>query len=363
MSTHCVFEQTGVQIGCRGRSLVAQSAARLGSGATGISVNFSNGQSAPDALMVGLDNLTLGEVQLVELRHLVIGESIRYDESDATHVRFLAALETALPPVLVHRGSMAVLDGIHRVHAAKLRGDSSIAAHYVDGPAIDAFVLAVRANTAFGKPLSLAERERAARRILISHPQWSDRAIAESCGLSGKTVGALRARSTAENSRLNGHRLGRDGKVRPVNPEERRQWAAALLRESPQSSLRAIARQVGLSPATVKDVRDRLAHGSAASLRQVEVTTRPSDDMGLPSRAADETVADPALRTADEGEGFVRWFSDHRITAEDWERFVSVIPVSRIYVVADEARARAAEWRKFADAVESRISRRTSRTS
>lgn len=333
--------------------------------------------ASPEALAAGLDDLQVTEMHRVDVRRLVLDTTVRQGSPDMRYARVLAQVDKQLPPVLVHRESMIVLDGVHRVLAARRRGDSHIDVRYVDGSESDAFVLAVRANTAFGKPLTLAERQRCALRILTTHPHWSDRAIAESCGLSGKTVGAMRTRSTEEISQLNSHkdhtghgrhglqhhhdggngyRVGRDGKARPIDPDERRDRAAKLLHASPESSLRAVAREVGLSPATVKDVRDRLASAAPGPARPAGTTseaTRVGSRSGL-----NETTADNALRTADNGEAFLTWLKQHHVGPGEWKMFVDVIPVSRIYVVADEARQCAAEWQRFADAIESRVSSR-----
>ncbi|MDQ3764730.1 MAG: hypothetical protein M3460_25325 [Actinomycetota bacterium] len=54
-----------------------------------------------------------------------------------------------------------------------------------------------------------------AERMIISYPQWSDRAIAKVCGLSIKTVGFLQQRMTGELPQLEA-RVGRDGRARPL---------------------------------------------------------------------------------------------------------------------------------------------------
>ncbi|WP_280455022.1 ParB/RepB/Spo0J family partition protein [Nocardia brasiliensis] len=113
---------------------------------------------------------------------------------NAAHIRMLAESSTAFPPIVVHRGTTQVIDGVHRLRAAQLRGDSTISAVLFDGSITEAFVLAVKLNAAHGLPLSLSDRKAAARRILMAYPQWSDRAIAAVAGISPKTVGVIRAR-------------------------------------------------------------------------------------------------------------------------------------------------------------------------
>ncbi|MFD0433138.1 ParB N-terminal domain-containing protein, partial [Streptomyces chartreusis] len=93
-----------------------------------------------------------------------------------------------MPPIIVHRDSMRVIDGLHRLRAAQLRGHSTIAVTFYDGTEADAFVLAVESNVRHGLPLSLPDRKRAAVRIIATHPQWSDRKIASVTGISPATV-------------------------------------------------------------------------------------------------------------------------------------------------------------------------------
>ncbi|MGV9519404.1 hypothetical protein ACWDRS_04315 [Streptomyces griseus] len=132
---------------------------------------------------------------------------------DEKHVQVLAALEGDFEPVLVHRPTLRVIDGMHRLSAEVLRGRQDIAVRFFDGSEADAYVLSARANVRHGLPLTLDERRTAATRILRSHPHWSDRSVAECVGLSGKTVGRLR-RCATEEIPQSPTRTGRDGTVR-----------------------------------------------------------------------------------------------------------------------------------------------------
>ncbi|MFE3193073.1 ParB N-terminal domain-containing protein [Nocardia sp. NPDC059240] len=113
----------------------------------------------------------------------------------------LTESSTPLPAIIVHRRTMRVVDGAHRLAAAKELGHETIAVRFFDGSENEAFVLAVHANIAHGLPLSLAERKAAARRLVLSHPQWSDRLIADVAGLSHKTVSAERRRTAGADRR------------------------------------------------------------------------------------------------------------------------------------------------------------------
>ena len=55
---------------------------------------------------------------------------------------------------------MQIIDGMHRLHAAVMRGQDKIPAWFLDCDEKDIFVIAVQANTAPGLPLSLTERSR-----------------------------------------------------------------------------------------------------------------------------------------------------------------------------------------------------------
>ena len=122
------------------------------------------GASSTDArLLERLPQLRLGEPVLVDVDDLVLDAGMRYNGEDPSHSRVLAAIGDVLPPIFVHQPSMIVLDGVHRVRATRRMGHARILARLVSGSLADAFVLGVRANTAHGKPLTLAERERCIR--------------------------------------------------------------------------------------------------------------------------------------------------------------------------------------------------------
>lgn len=278
----------------------------------------------------------------------------RLRQVDIGHARTLARSYGQLPPILVHRDSMAIIDGVHRLIASKLLGHDWVPVQFFDGSEFDGFVEGVRANSAHGKPLTFDERKRAARRILTSDREWSDRRVAELCGLSSKTVGAIRARATGQDPQLSA-RVGRDGRRRPSDPGLVRLRVADLFRQHPEASARAVAAEVKTSQATVLDVRRRLERGEhplPARLRRTCVT---------PPRATAPNVQaaidDTALTATEQGLEFSRWFDRSRVTNEEVERYFEAIPVSRVYVVADEARARSATWQWFAALVEGRARR------
>ncbi len=196
----------------------------------------------------------------VPILSLHAADSPRLNGEDKSHIKRLAETDALLPPILVDRRTMRVIDGMHRLMAASLRGHEIIDVIFFDGSDADVFLCAVEQNVAHGLPLSLADRKAAAARIVASHPHMSNGAIAQVTGLAAKTVEAIRKNSTREPG-ASARRVGRDGKVRPLNSSNARRQAAELLTEQPGISVRDVAHAVGLSPATVLDVRRRLSQG------------------------------------------------------------------------------------------------------
>ncbi|MCC9309081.1 hypothetical protein LN042_18670 [Kitasatospora sp. RB6PN24] len=215
----------------------------------------------------------LDRVPLAALSLLAPEQSPRAASVDEEHAARLAALPTDLPPILVHRPTMRVVDGAHRLRAAALRGESTIAVEYLDGDPVEVYLRAVEANavdagpTEDGEPLvlplTLGERKAAAERIIALRPQCSDRSIARVAGLSAKTVGELRRRSGVAEL-CTKSRVGLDGRLRPVNPDEGRRRVLQVMRERPGASLREIARAAGVSLGTAHGVRARIGRGEAA---------------------------------------------------------------------------------------------------
>jgi ParB-like nuclease family protein len=195
----------------------------------------------------------------VPVSGLSSGVYLRQGGTNAAHVQLL--LDVAdLPPILVQEDGWRVIDGAHRLAAAKLRGDGVIAARFLDCTDSEALVLGMKANASHGLPLSKADRVSGAKRVVTDHPDWSDRAIADITGLSAKTIASLRTRS-ADGAQIDGKRLGRDGRRRPVSAGEGRLRAAEYLSAHPDAPLRQVAREADVSLGTVHDVSARLRRG------------------------------------------------------------------------------------------------------
>ncbi len=103
-----------------------------------------------------------------------------------------------LPPVTLIQtsdGKLILADGFTRVEATRRIGLEFIQASIQPGTKADAILASIKENAAHGLPLTLAERRRAAERLL-GDPEWgkeSDRELGRRCGLDNKTVAKLRA--------------------------------------------------------------------------------------------------------------------------------------------------------------------------
>ncbi|WP_237524869.1 transcriptional regulator [Streptomyces sp. SID5643] len=286
---------------------------------------------------------------------------------------------------------MRVIDGMHRLLAALVRGQATIDVEFFEGTTEDAFLRAVEANIAHGLPLTHADRRAAATRIIASHPQMSDRAIARASGLGAKAVAAIRRRSSDAVPQLNA-RIGRDGRVRPLSSVEGRWRAAELMAENPQASLRQVARIAGISPATASDVRKRIQSGELPAPVRPETTKTPDTPQPPPpthdtntthdthtdathtttpprttpfghnrkpkpappdpATVLDKLLRDPSLRLKEEGRHLLRLLQQNA-TAE-WNHLTAAVPPHCGELVGTLARQYAATWLEFAEDLDQR---------
>lgn len=357
--------------------------------------------------MSGIEQMPETDVQVSSL---VPGFYLRQAGTDPAHIRLLAdaAGTTRLPPILVQEGNYRIIDGMHRVEAAKLRGEATIRARLVDCTDGEALVLAIKSNVLHGLPLSKADRISGAKRVLAAHADWSDRAVAEISGLSAKTIASLRNRATND-LQFRGKRLGRDGRRRPLSAAEGRRRAAAYIGAHPEAPLREVAREADVSLGTVHDVRERLRRGwdcaaqergrqlamapvrpadgrsapvpagplSQSSLSQSPLAPSPLSPSALsPSPLAPSQLrarigrnsqqplawptisaklaGDPALKYTDGGRAFLRWMAARSTKADEWREFIDAIPMHWLRDVSQVAETMSAEWREFAERLRNR---------
>ena len=290
----------------------------------------------------------------VEIATLKSGILVRFAAEDVEHAQSLAFRLDDCPPILVERRTATVIDGAHRVLAAKLLGRETIFARYFTGTHEEAFVEAVKANVSHGKPLTLAEREAAAKKLLAMHSDWSNRLVASVCGLSDKTVARVR-KSTAELPQPSA-RVGRDGRHRPVDTRLLRNEIATVLRAEPDAKPDDVARSLSTSASTVRDVRKRLRRGDdplqsapTATRRHAPLSSRDSHDTRV------DWSNDKAILSLPGGSGFAEWLTQTKIESSHWEAHLFEIPLGRVPQLIAEAKSRSAEWTDFAAALEERF--------
>jgi hypothetical protein len=303
-----------------------------------------------------VDDLPVTEVPV---RLLSLGSSPRTGGYVEENVRALAQLDVPWPPLLVHRPSYRVIDGAHRLLAARLRGDQTIAVRLYACDEVEAFILAVRANVTHGLPLSLSDRKAAAGRIVEDRPEWSDRRIALVAGLSDKTVAAVRARRGADEANPQGRRVGKDGRSRPVNLAAQRETVTRLLAEKPNSSLRQIAGLAGASPETVRKIRAGAPSGAAVAALTTAEQRNPERDV---RRCLQILVGDPALRSTDTGKLLLRLLSTLRLIDQNSPSLVDAVPDHDLLLFRELAIANSEAWLSLASLAELRQSRSRGKT-
>lgn len=305
----------------------------------------------------------------VRVRRLGAGYSPRRGGIDPNHVELLKETGGNWPPLLVQRSSMRVIDGAHRLAAAKALGRQTVQVVLFDGDDDEARVEAIRANREHGLPLSAPDRKAAAADLLSRQPQWSDGRIAAICSLSPKTVAALRrdrpqpAPEAAAEAVDPAVRVGRDGKRRPVSSSDVRARIEAALVATPDASLRVIAARVHASPETVRRVRRTIFDGEgvapAGPPTSSPLPTIDPEVVGSP-RGHARWSRDSACSSTPEGARFAAWFDGLDVDESAlWEHSAS-IPTSRLYEVIDETHRRARFWAAFADRLERRLRREPS---
>ena len=143
-----------------------------------------------------------------------------------------------------HNLGFFIFDGHQRFAGMKqagFTGDTEIMVNVVDARIEQAVVkwLAAGANTEHGLRRSNDDKRRAVEMALESHPEQSDRAIADHVGTSHEFVRQLRGQlSTADSSKSPEKRVGLDGKSRslPPPPAQRAKTPPPASTEPPKAS-------------------------------------------------------------------------------------------------------------------------------
>lgn len=309
------------------------------------------------------------------------GESPRRNGEDEAHIARLSESDGPLPPILVNRRTMEIIDGRHRLAAASLKGQKEIEVEFFDGNPADAYLLAVQANVTHGLPLSISDRRAAAERIIASHPHMSDRAVGEISGLAARTVAGIRRRSDGTTPTPN-KRLGKDGRLRPLNGAEGRKKAAKILEEDPEISLREVGRRAGISPATVRDVRQRLERGEAPVSGRRPASASDADTRKVPGGgpegkfsdteasvlgkysvpdAADrdallgKLLRDPSLKYTNYGRLMLRLLQLTETGAKEWPAAIEALPPHCATSIIRLAYAYIHMWQELINGLEDRV--------
>ena len=137
-----------------------------------------------------------------------------------------------------------------------------------------------------------------------------------------------------------------------------------MLAERPNAPLREVAIAAGLSVATVKDVRDRLARGddpvplgarSRSRRCPPEVKSTAAHDVHVDHlQLLGMLRNDPAVRLSDTGRLLLRLLDPRSVDPEVWERIATHLPAHCFGVVSRLVRARAARWEQLAAEFEAR---------
>ncbi|MFJ7277130.1 transcriptional regulator [Kitasatospora sp. NPDC098663] len=312
------------------------------------------------------------QIATLAISSLRPADSPRLGGLDHEHIAQLAGVETLLPPILVDRRTLRVIDGMHRLLAALARGFTTVEVEFFDGTSDEAFLCSVMANVTHGLPLSQADRRAAAARIIASQPNMSDRVIARASGLGAKAVASIR-RAAADSLPQMTARVGMDGKVRPLDAADRRYKAAEVLESRPDASIREVARIAGISPATASDVRRRLREGKAPV--PVRLTAdRPAGDTSTHAQLPAEIVErkpdpvpvdgsaimkrllrDPSLRHKEEGRRLLRLLQQSAITPEEWYSLMTAVPPHSASLISQLARLVAESWLSLAQELDEHV--------
>lgn len=311
-----------------------------------------------DADVKALASRIEGRTQRLPVSSLIVDRLLR-EHDDDHHVNVLATSVVAATPIVIRRSTMAVIDGVHRLRAAVARGDTHVEAIFFDGSDREAFALAVRLNAQHGLALTRADRRRAVERLVTLWPEWSDRTIAGVAGVSPKTVGERRR--TLGGMRAVGHRVGRDGRVRPLNVADRRRHGFEIFRQRPTASLREVASATGLSVSTVRDVRQRYesAEDPVPDRQRADSVAPGTRDREHPAISTSMTDvhartdlvellrADPSLRFSSSGRMVLRLL----LRPHPWKALAASIPPHLVDLVAEAAQQCGRAWLEFSERV------------
>ncbi|AYF77982.1 hypothetical protein D7D52_33870 [Nocardia yunnanensis] len=261
------------------------------------------------------------EIVRIPLDRLHIESLVRISGENPRHIDALAQVAGALPPIVVHRPSMTVIDGAHRVRAAQAAGAQWIDAMYFDGDEGEALLLAIRLNRRHGLPLSAADRKAAAKRALSLFPEWSNRMLGEMIGLPERTIAGIRRQP---------HVIGRVHWGRERRTEQRH--AGQYCGESTDSVTRQAIRTDHSSAVPHAHAPTQSAHLSTS------VAHSPAAQSASAAGHAPNSAAQHTSSTVAAGDPTL------------WADLLHTLPPQSAALLADFARRQADNWAALADA-------------
>lgn len=175
-----------------------------------------------------------------------------------------------------------LVDGFHRLAAAKQIDQEAVLCEVIDGTRTDALKAALSANITHGLRRSNSDKRRAVTMAIedIVLGKMSDRKLAELCGVSDKFVGVIRGEvrtvrtSPPEKKQKPSVNVGSDGKAYPATKEDamsQRERVSTAIFTEPEASDREIAQIVGCDHKTVASVR--------REIKEVQERMRPENVM------------------------------------------------------------------------------------
>jgi hypothetical protein len=144
---------------------------------------------------------------------------------------------------------------------------------------------------------------------------------------------------------------------------------AELLEQMPSASLRAIARAAGVSPGTVRNVRDRLTRGD---FRGSPTTGNDNDALSRSAHGQQSTTGvvadkpvdatallailsrDPALRMNESGRELLRWLHARTVRFDDSAMIATSVPDHCLSHFIDLARHCSGTWADIAHDLQQR---------
>ncbi|WP_394617115.1 streptomycin biosynthesis regulator [Lentzea sp. JNUCC 0626] len=215
--------------------------------------------------------------------------------------------------------------------------------------------------------MSPAERESVVARMVAAQPTLSDRSIASSTGVAARTVAAIRRRSVDQTSH-SAVRVGKDGRVRPLNSAEGRRKAGEVFARHPGATLRQAAEAAGISVGTARDVRDRLRRGEDPVPEGMRSRSEPATvrelvpRCALPPRREEADAArlleglrrDPAVNLTEAGRALLRLLTLHAVSHTNQKDLVEALPPHCFPLVARLASSCAESWTRLATDFERR---------